>query len=93
MPSDRSTLSYLRDRKRQQIHGADEVFIGWIISPHNIATEEPKKVSAQNPRQYVLPIKYVIGIRAHRTGRPDKNKAKQTQIIQTKKSDRKEVSK
>ena len=60
-----------------------------IISP----LRSQKKVSAQNPRQYVLPIKYVIGIRAHRTGRPDKNKAKQTQIIQTKKSDRKEVSK
>ena len=49
------------------IHGANEVFTGWVISPHNVATEEPKKESAKNPRQYVMPIKYVFGIKAHST--------------------------
>ena len=30
------------------IHGANEVFTGWVISPHNVATEEPKKEPAKN---------------------------------------------
>ena len=50
-------------------------------------------MSAQNPRQYVLPIKYVIGIRAHRTRETRQKQCKTDTNNQTKNGDRKEVSK
>ena len=42
--------------------------------PHNAATEEPKVEYAQNPRQYVLPIKYVVGLQLMDQGRADMNR-------------------
>ena len=62
--------------------------------PHNAATEEPKMEYAQNPRQYVLPIKYVVGLQLMEQGRADKIRTKQAQTRnQTERSDRREVSK
>ena len=63
----------------------------WVIVPHNVATEEPKKESAQNPRQYVLPIKYVVGIKAHRT-RETRQKQSNTSTNKPDKEQRQEGS-